>query len=273
MDGSPVVFLVDNGSLQPAATLRLRAIARELSVRLKRPVEPVSLLHSSAIDPELLDGVPAEILEPAIRRRCQAGARRFLIVPLFFGPSAALNEYIPERVRAWTTTWHDVSVRVAAPLVDPNEPVDRRLIRILADHVRRVRDEHVLASPWVVVVDHGSPQPAVAKVRDLVAAELRAELGSDVRAVAAASMERREGDAYAFNEPLLERALTQVEGEGVLALLFFSPGRHAGPGGDIATICAEAERMRPGLKVHLTPLVGEHHGLVEILADRATAAL
>jgi len=91
-------------------------------------------------------------------------------------------------------------------------------------------------------------------------------------------MERRAGSEYDFNEPLLEDALTRSPcgdgaGDVVLAPLFFSPGRHAGPGGDIETIARNAEAQHQGLQVHLAPLVGEHPRLIEILADRYAEAM
>ncbi|MBE2214141.1 MAG: cobalamin biosynthesis protein CbiX [Opitutaceae bacterium] len=273
MPDSPVILLVDNGSLQPMATLNLRCLAAGLEVRVGARVEPVSLLHSSAIDPARLGGIPAEILEPALRRRYSAERRKFVLVPLFFGPSAALTEYIPERVRALTADLPGLDVRVAAPVVDPARPGDSRLASILAEHVRGTAAARSIERPWVILVDHGSPQRAVAAVRDAVAADLARQLGGTASSVIAASMERRDGADYAFNEPLLARALERVSGPGVVALMFFSPGRHAGPGGDIEAICAEAARSRPGLQVHLTPLVGEHSRLIEILADRLRAAV
>ena len=59
----------------------------------------------------------------------------------------------------------------------------------------------------------------------------------------------------------------------VLAMLFLSPGRHAGEGGDIAEICAAAEQRHPGLRVRPTALVGEHPAIVDILATRLRQAL
>lgn len=265
---SPVVLLLDNGSLQPAATLCLRRLAGALQARAGVPVHPVSLLHSSSIDPAALGGTAAEILEPALRRRYADGARRFVILPLFFGPSAALTEYIPGRIRLLAEALPGISVVVGRPLVDISDSADTRLARILADQVEQTVRRYGFGRPWVILVDHGSPQPAVASVRNHVGSQLATVLGPSVSTVVAASMERREGDAYAFNEPLLCRALDQREGDGVVALLFFSPGRHAGPGGDIVTICAAAQARRADLRIQLTPLVGEHPGVVEILADR-----
>ena len=49
---APLTFLVDNGSLEPAATLGLRSLAAQLTSVLGTSVEPVSLLHSSGIEPD-----------------------------------------------------------------------------------------------------------------------------------------------------------------------------------------------------------------------------
>jgi sirohydrochlorin ferrochelatase len=130
-----------------------------------------------------------------------------------------------------------------------------------------------------VLVDHGSPQRGVAAVRDFLGGQLRRLLGGEVAAVAVASMERRPEPAFAFTEPLLADLLRSENfgsGEVVVALQFLSPGRHAGPGGDIAEICAEAMRARPGLRVVMTDLVGADERLADVLADRyreAAAAL
>ena len=73
MPAGPLTLLVDNGSLEPAATLALRKLAANLCARLGQKVEPVSLLHSSAIDPVLLGKVPAKILFPALEQRSCLG--------------------------------------------------------------------------------------------------------------------------------------------------------------------------------------------------------
>ena len=231
----PTILLVDNGSLAPAAVMNLRAIAARLGSALGRKVEPVSLLHSDTIPAAELEGQPAEILEAALERRLRCGITDFLVTPLFFGPSGALSDYLPRRVAALQARFSQLRVRVGPPLVDMAEPHDQRLASILEDRVRTVLPAGG-APPTVILVDHGSPVRAVAAVRDHLAAQLRDRLGSAARGVLAASMERRNGPEYAFTEPLLERALAQPgfdSGLLVVALLFLSPGRHAGPGGDI----------------------------------------
>lgn len=260
---TPLTLLVDNGSLEPAATLALRELAAQLAARLGRPVAPVSLLHSSAVDPAKLGGTPAEILEPALERRLAAGPVEFLIVPLFFGPSGALTDYLPKRIAHLRAKYPALQVRQAAPLFAPG---DDRLARILADQVRATASH----SRRVALVDHGSPAKAVTEVRNELACQLAGRLGPDY-IVSPASMERREGAAYDFCEPLLERLLRTPgwnAGEVVVAMQFLLPGRHAGPEGDVAEICRAAEAEAPGLKTVMTPLVAEHPLLVDILADR-----
>jgi sirohydrochlorin ferrochelatase len=59
----------------------------------------------------------------------------------------------------------------------------------------------------------------------------------------------------------------------VLAMLFLSPGRHAGVGGDISGICADVQQQATGLRITPTPLVGEHPLLIDILHDRLQEVL
>ena len=125
--------------------------------------------------------------------------------------------------------------------------------------------------PKVVLVDHGSPQAAVAEVRNRLGEQVRAELVNEVEALVVASMERREGDAYAFNEPLLATVLRAPlfnQGKVVIALQFLSPGRHAGPGGDIAEICEAAEKELPALHTRMTEPIAVDARLVALLAER-----
>jgi len=275
MPAGPLTLLVDNGSLEPAATVALRELAAKLSIRLGSTVEPVSLLHSSGIDPENLGGTPAEILGPALELRLAAGRNEFVLLPLFFGPSRALTEYLPENLARLRTKHPELRVQLAPPL---HAAGDARLAQILADNVlsrasslpQNARDQIRVA-----LVDHGSPVAEVTAVRNELARQLAAWLGSRVAAVAPCSMERRPEPAYDFNQPLLAELLDTPPwsaGRVIVALQFLLPGRHAGPAGDVAQICQQAEAAHPGLRTELTGLVGAHPLLLEILADRWRAA-
>lgn len=261
---APLTILMDNGSLEPAATLGLRGLAAKLGERIGQTVAPISLLHSSAVPADKIGGTPAEILEPALERRLAAGQNDFLVVPLFFGPSGALTDYLPKRIAHLRGKYPALNVRMAAPLFAAG---DDRLTRILADQMRALGS----ASRRVALVDHGSPAKAVTDVRNELACQLAGQLGPDYT-VAPASMERREGAAYDFCEPLLERLLRSPgwnAGEVIVAMQFLLPGRHAGPDGDVAEICRSAETASKGaLHTTMTGLVAEHPLLVDILADR-----
>lgn len=268
------IFLVDNGSLRPQATLNLRRVAALLSERSGYSVQAASLLHSNKVPAEALGGEPAVTLGPAVEEAAQAGAEEIIVLPFFFGPSLALTDYLPERMTAAQARFPGLRVRVAMPLVDELGEVDTRLAQLLADNVREQLTPET--QPSVVLVDHGSPIPEVAAIRQRLTGQLSMLLADEVRCVTSASMERREGDAYRFNDPLLETLLANPalpEGEVILAMLFLSPGRHAGKGGDIATINAAAMSERPGLNIVPTRLVGEHVGIVDLLQSRLQAAL
>ncbi|HSH57009.1 MAG TPA: CbiX/SirB N-terminal domain-containing protein, partial [Halomonas sp.] len=259
---------------RPQATLNLRRLARALAAATGEPVEAASLLHAHKVPAEQLEGEPAVTLAPLAERLAAEGVTELVIVPLFFGPSQALTRYLPERLAQVQERYPNLGIKVTAPLVDPLSGLDLRLARLLADNVREVMAQGPLGGrqrPTVVLVDHGSPVPEVAAVRNYVAGQLGVLLADEADCVTYASMERRDGDAYRFNEPLLADLLASralAGREVVLAMLFLSPGRHAGEGGDIAEICDRAMAASPGLHVATTRLVGEHAGILEILADR-----
>lgn len=271
------VFLVDNGSLRPGATLNLRRVAAALGERTGLPVEARSLLHSNKVPAEELDGVPASTLGPAATWRAEEGVTDMVVLPFFFGPSRALSGYLPERLGEMQEAHPEVQVRIASPLVDLQAPTDLRLARVLRDGVEEQLQQLPAGSqPSVVLADHGSPIPEVAAVRNVLAGQLGALLEGRVRSVTPASMERREGDEYRFNEPLLENLLDEPgfnHGPVIVSMLFLSPGKHAGEDGDVATICADAESRNPGLATHITRLAGEHDGTLDILADRLEEAI
>lgn len=270
-------FLVDNGSLRPSATLNLRRVAAALSEQTGIPVEARSLLHSNKVPADKINGEAASTLGPAATWRAEEGADNMVILPFFFGPSRALTGYLPERLGDVQASHPEVHIRVASPLMDLRAPTDLRLARILRDGVEEQLQQLPPGShPAVVLADHGSPIPDVTAVRNLLAGQLAVLLEDRVRCVTPASMERREGDAYRFNEPLLENLLDDPgfnEGPVIVSMLFLSPGKHAGAEGDVATICADAEARNPGLATCITRLAGEHDGILTILADRLQEAI
>jgi len=272
-----LITLTDNGSYRPDATLSLRSLAADLSRATGLAVHPVSLLHSTKIPPDKLGGQPADILEPFLHRMREEGHEDFLVLPLFFGPSAAIYEYIPQRLEAIRQEgWPELSISVAPCLVDLDDPADLSMAQILADLVLKAAEDNQLSTAAVALCDHGTPRPKVAAVRDLLASQLREILpASRFPHVAPSSMESRDGQQYDYNRPLLEELLGSdgFQSETIISMLFTSPGRHAGPGGDVAQICQAAEAENPGLSTHMADLVGTHPDLIKLLARRLAQAI
>jgi sirohydrochlorin ferrochelatase len=264
---TPIVFLVDNGSLRPQATFGLRCLAEGLARRTALRVEAVSLLHSHKIAADKLNGVPATIVKRRLRECLAAGHHEFVCLPLFLGPSRAIGDYLPQVVDELSGEYPELKVRIASVLAGEDfDAPDPRLAQMLADQIRALQPSQ---SMKVALVDHGTPIIEVNRVRNAVARQLASELGAPV--VLPCSMERREGGAYAFNDPLLEK-LGSVEdfagGQLVLAMFFLLPGRHAGEGGDVDEICEGLIAEGTFEQIQNTPLLGEHPMLLEVLEDR-----
>jgi sirohydrochlorin ferrochelatase len=275
MSGNFTYFLFDNGSFRADATRSLRSLAARLAVKLGENVHAVSLLHSTRIPAAELDGIPAQLLEPALDAwfavNPDGGA---VLLPLFFGPSGALVDYVPERMISLRARHPAARMILAEPMVLPDEePVE--LVAILADRARRAAKAKGWTTPKVVLCDHGTPLATVTAVRNRLGSLLAEALRGYASEVGVASMERREGDEFAFNEPLLATRLRTPPfnaGEVVVLLQFLSPGRHAGPGGDVAEICAAAEAEMPALTTAMSDPIADDPRLVEVLARRAQAA-
>jgi sirohydrochlorin ferrochelatase len=275
MNDAPRILLVDNGSTRAGSTLSLRRLAAALAERIGEPVHPVSLMHADKVPERALDGCAADIFEPFIRRQAAAGHRGFLVLPLFFGPSRALTDFVPTRVAAAAAESGPLQLQVADVLC-PLPRGEPRLTGILHDNLRRRAASQGLPIEQVVLVDHGSPIPTVTAVRRWLAHDLQGRLGDTAR-LEEAVMERRGGAEYDFNGDLLDDVLRRLARAGggpvLLSMLFMFPGRHAGPGGDVERTYRTLEREQPGLRVYQSGLVGEHPGIIDILESRYRSAV
>ena len=250
------IFLVDNGSYEPAATLALRGLAQEVGKLIGEEVHPVSTMHSTKIDPTLLGGQPAVIFEGAVAQAKADGIDEIVVLPLFIGPSRAITEYLPKVFADAQPGAMKLSIR--EPLFGPE------LQNMLIGNLKSTG--WTKGSGTVYLCDHGSPIPEVTRCRDFFASAIRGELDLKDDELIACSMERREGAEYDFNEPLLEHALQDAKGDAVILMLFLLPGRHAGGDGDVATIAKE--HAPTGLRWKISPLLGTHPALPALLFRR-----
>lgn len=279
-----IVALIDNGSLEPAATINLRAVAARLAADAGVPVHAVSWKHSDRIPAGQLDDEPAATLTPWMETQLAAGQTEFLFVPFFISAQGAIGSALRRDLEKLQADSAPFTFTFTGSLASSGV-----IPRTIAARVRETISLASLEFPRVIVVDHGGPSLASGELRNRIAQEVGslllpepsplppppgiddAQLGRRPTqcVVNAASME---GEEHAHNHPLLAQQLRSPgfsSGDVVIALLFLSPGRHAGPGGDVAQICAAAEAENPGLQCHLTDLVGTH----PLALDALSAAL
>lgn len=268
----PPALLFDNGSVRPAAARGLQELARQLSLRLGVDVVPCSLRPYAA------SGAAVLSLDAAVQARTGEAP---VLLPLFIAPSQQLQDVRRKHPQlpmapplvGWLPglTQTDTQPDIVARTEDSGMA---QVVGILEAHVRQVRSTHGRAGePSIVIVcDHGSPSPAVTAVRNRLADGLRQRLPAEEYAhVVAASMERRPGPEYAFNEPLLENVIEAASlpqrGLAIVALAFLLPGRHAGPGGDVERILGRLRQRYPDLQPVVTPLLAAHEKAIELLAS------
>ena len=263
------ILLLDNGSVRPQAVFQLRQLAEKLSEVSGYSITPVSLRHSNRINAGDLQGIPAETFTPYLRKQLSVEPTRFIVIPLFFAMNSALSEYVPEQLQILKSELGEIDIQIAE-VVYPLPDGEMRLVSMLHDYVQSSIHALSTAEFRVVVVDHGSPSPKVTAVRQHAAQTLNKSLEGIF--IDQAVMERREGKEYDFNGPLLEQYLSDQAALGVksviVILMFFLPGKHAGPEGDIEAICTRVMGKSPGFNVRVSPLVGEHEGLVDVLHSR-----
>jgi sirohydrochlorin ferrochelatase len=272
--GQVATLLVDNGSRRAASTLALRQTARSLSLLLGTSVEPVSLRWSDGVPAEELGGEPARTLGPALRALAAQGVDSVAIVPLFLGPSDGLRTALEAARQDPAAPAH---LALGSCLVDEATPDDVRVGRAVTTGILRTARAHKLPRPYrIALVDHGTTSRPVNAVRSRLTRTVRSLLGSRALAVEEVSMERRDGAEFDFNDPLLARLVGARPpfdaGDVIVAMAFLQPGRHAGEGGDVAQILDEARRGCPGLRTHVTPLLGGSTLVHQVLRDRATEA-
>ena len=270
----PTLLLVDNGSNRAESVLNLHRLATGLSLATGQEIHPVSLQHAESIPAGSLNGRPADTFVPFMRQRVALGERSFLLLPLFFGPSRALTSFIPEQVGHLEAAFGPIDLRLA-PVLCPLPEGEPRLASILVEQLLAAAGGETPRR--VILVDHGSPEPRVTAVRRYLAEQLQSRLGPPLKLLQAA-MERREDNLYDFNGEPLEHVLEQAAVEDAetpmfLSLLFLSPGRHAGRGGDIESICDVVRRRHPHLSIATSALIGEHPELIVILRDRLATGL
>ena len=269
------IILVDNGSRRADAVLNLKRLARQMSERSAKTIDAVPLQHAHKIPPDAfgdaLGGKRVATFAEYVEEALISGVDELVIIPMFFGKSRAITSFIPDTLNAIQKTHGKINWSIADELC-PLPGGEPQLARLLFENLRTLTDEKLTKIDCVVLVDHGSPSKKVTDVRVKLAGQLTPYLPEHIPLLQAV-MERREGPEYDFNGSLLQDLLEKLGCENdvlnvAISMLFLSPGRHAGEGGDIAEICGHVMQNHPGLSVHISPLVGENPLLIDLLCDR-----
>lgn len=257
-------FLVDNGSLNPEATVNLRNIAKTLASKTDLPIRPVGLMHSHKVEIHKLGGTQAETMDFLFQSDEPSEWEDVVMIPLFFGPSLAITDWLPKKLQAWQAEDTSRSFRILECL---HQPGDDRIARALVERISETILARNFRKPLVALVDHGTPLRSVNQIREEIGQQVKVLLSGQVTAFSTCSMERRDGPEYDFNDPLLESVLSdwsvRYTEDIVLAQLFLSPGRHAGKGGDLEEICSPFSKS-----VARTELLGQHPYILDILVQR-----
>jgi len=273
-------MLADNGSTKADATVQLRVIVEKLSNKTGQIIHSVSMQHSDRIPKAdiaaKLNGIPARTFREFMVEHLEAGQRDFILIPLFFGKSRAITSFVPSELELLKAQFGHINFDMTEVLY-PLPKGNPKLVDILYEHaVDSTKYGFDNDSKNIVLVDHGSPLPAVNAVRQQIASELKKKLASDIQFNQAA-MERRQGKEYDFNGELLSDYLNRMAQAGetkiTVLLLFLLAGTHAGENGDIVQICNQAIQTFPKLSVSISPLIGQNDILIDCLADRLANVL
>ena len=141
------------------------------------------------------------------------------------GPSLAITQYLVELIDEAKSLDPEMTIHVAEPLCgsDVNDP-DERLVMILKELIEAAITRSNTNCQNIVLVDHGSPIEEMAFLRNAIAEKLSVFFKEQRLEITASSMERREGEAYSFNEPLLETIpdyLGLKSNESLMVAMFF----------------------------------------------------
>lgn len=260
-------FLVDNGSLRPESILYIRDIAEDLNKSTGVSIIPSGIMHSHKVDASKLNGIPSLSMDFLFTERNGNEFDSLAIIPLFFGPSLAITDWLQKKLEEWQSLVKNREFVVADCLYRHG---DERIAEALTEYVVSFISKKDKSKPFVILVDHGTPLPSVNLVREQLGQIMLKKLDGLISGFSTACMERRLDSQYDFNDPLLEQLLIDVQNHGhekvILAQLFLAPGRHAGTNGDIVEICEPF--VRNGLDISRTPVLGKHPLVQKVLSER-----
>jgi len=295
MSESVLIFLVDNGSVFRPSIDNLLHVASLLENAIGRKVIGVSCGFSDSVGGKLLAQELDKLLHESINGDSeQLIGLRIIVVPFCISPGAVVQKmkrqlvsrgiYSPGPLIENSSSNSSDRIKqkgisVVGRALYEEGSLDLRIAEIAFERIEELIQREKIKNAIVIVVDHGSPQLQMARIRNCISGQISMllakcwKLDEDLKPTScyAASMERREGKEYQFGDPLLENLLV-VEpfrsSNVIISMLFLSPGRHAGENGDIQQICEQAKNQNSSsFNYYLTDLLGTHSKVIDILKD------
>lgn len=266
-----VVVLADNGSVKPYAPLMTRKLAQQLQEEIGVKTIPASLAHSGRIPVDRLNGQPVALVKPLLQELSMSGIEEVIILPFMLASGGAIHRKLAAEVEIASNSFAETKFELAQAILSDSDQNPHPIVPMFVEHIESTIQEKSLDRPRVILVDHGSPRRESADLRNSVGKQLKDSLGERIEGLIAASMERRPGAEYDFNEPMLKKVLEESAEERktiVLARLFLQPGKHSGKKGDVDEICEEVFRRFPEFEIHHAPRVFLQKNLIHLLKIR-----
>jgi sirohydrochlorin cobaltochelatase len=258
------VLLIGHGSLRPgsgAAMIRLAARAREVSVA---PIVEAGFLNYSR--PRFAQ---------ALARCIAQGATEVVVQPYFLIPGKFVQVDLPRALKAFQAAHPAVILRLAAPFGD-HQAMAELVLKRAASGERSSSSPPLLSSRQqsgpedegqtaLLLMAHGSPDPAANQPIEQVAARIRTT--NSYTQVVVCYME--------LNQPSISEALDDLIERGARRLVampyFLQLGGHVAE--DLPATIDAARQRYAGAQIILAEHLGYDQLLVEVIADRAAAAI
>ena len=244
------VILVGHGSLRSAsgaAMIRLAARAQEAGIA---PIVRAGFLNYSR--PTF-----ADVLERCVT----AGATEVVVQPYFLIPGKFVREDIPQLVTTGQATHPGVALQLAEPFSD--HPVLAQLV--LKRAMTHTNPHHNTKKTAILIIAHGSPDLRANDPIHTIAEQLKNTVHFANVMVC----------YLGLNEPLISTAIDTLVAQGfdnIIAVPYFlHVGGHVAE--DLPTAVAAASAQHSHTTITLTKHLGYDHLLLNVIADRAQAAI
>ena len=110
-------------------------------------------MHSHKIPPEDLEGERAESVESLFSSSAVENFEKVVFIPLFFGPSRAIIDWLPSKLESWQSQASGRSHEILDCLYKNG---DRRIAKALVERTRSLIKKSKFHRPFVALVDPGT---------------------------------------------------------------------------------------------------------------------